>query len=66
MHCRIVKRKKITFGIIAIILLTKTTAAQSEVALSYHKVRGLYFPAVVIAVTIEKYLGKENVRAIQS
>ena len=29
------------------ILLTKTTAAQNEVALSYHKVRGLYFLAVV-------------------
>ena len=31
-----------------IILLTKTTAAQNEVALSYHKVRGLYFLAVVL------------------
>ena len=30
-----------------IILLTKTTAAQNEVALSYHIVRGLYFLAVV-------------------
>ena len=29
------------------ILLTKTTAAQNEVALSYHKVRGLYFLVVV-------------------
>ena len=29
------------------ILLTKTTATQNEVALSYHKVRGLYFLAVV-------------------
>ena len=29
------------------ILLIKTTAAQNEVALSYHKVRGLYFLAVV-------------------
>ena len=29
------------------ILLTKTTAAQNEVALSYHKVRGLYFLAAV-------------------
>ena len=35
-----------------IILLTKTTAAQNEVALSYHKVRGLYIPAVVFAATI--------------
>ena len=30
------------------ILLTKTTAAQNEVALSYHKVRGLYFLAIVL------------------
>ena len=29
------------------ILLTKTTAAQNEDALSYHKVRELYFLAVV-------------------
>ena len=29
------------------ILLTKTTAAQNEGALSYHKVRGLHFLAVV-------------------
>ena len=35
-----------------IILLTKTTAAQNEVALSYHRVRGLYFMAVVFAATI--------------
>ena len=34
------------------ILLTKTTAAQTEVALTYHKVRGLYFMAVVFATTI--------------
>ena len=34
------------------ILLTKTTAARNEVALSYHKVRGLYFLAVVFAVSI--------------
>ena len=31
------------------ILLTKTTAAQKEDALSYYKVRGLYFLAVVFA-----------------
>ena len=31
------------------ILLTKITAAQSEVALSYHGMRGLYFLAVVFA-----------------
>ena len=34
------------------ILLTKKTAAQNEVALSYHRVRGLYFLAVVFAATI--------------
>ena len=28
------------------ILLTKITAVQNEVALSYHRVRGLYFLAV--------------------
>ena len=33
-------------------LLTKITAAQNEVALSYHKVRGLYFLAVIFAATI--------------
>ena len=31
--------------------LTKTTAAQNEITLSYHKVRGLYFLAVFFAVT---------------
>ena len=30
------------------ILLTKTTAARNAVALSYHRVRGLYFPAVFL------------------
>ena len=35
-------------------LLTKTTAAQNEVALSYYKVRGLYFVGVVFAVTVHK------------
>ena len=34
------------------ILLTKTTAAQTEDALSYHTVRGLYFLAVVFVATI--------------
>ena len=37
------------------ILLTKTTATQNEVALSYHGARGLYFQAVVSAAII---LGK--------
>ena len=32
--------------------LTKTTAAQNEVAISYHRVRGLYFLAVVFVATI--------------
>ena len=32
--------------------LTKTTAAQNEVALSYHSVRGLYFLAVVFVTNI--------------
>ena len=35
-----------------ITLLTKATAAQNEVALSYHRVRGLYFLAVVFVATI--------------
>ena len=35
-----------------IILLTKTTATQNEVALSYHRLRGVYFPAVVFVSTI--------------
>ena len=35
-----------------IILLTKTTAAQNEDALSYHRVRGLCFLAVVSVATI--------------
>ena len=33
-------------------LLTKTTAPQNDIALSYRKVRGLYYPAVVFAATI--------------
>ena len=34
------------------ILLTKTTAVQNEVALSYYRVSGLYFLVVVFAATI--------------
>ena len=34
------------------ILLAKTTAAQNEVAHSYHKVRGLYFQAVVFVRSV--------------
>ena len=37
-------------------LLIKTTAARNEVALSYHRVRGLYFLAVVFAATIYIYV----------
>ena len=36
-------------------VLTKTTAAQNEVALSYYIVRGLYFLAVVFTATIVLY-----------
>ena len=35
-----------------IILLTKVTDTQNEVTLSYHRVRGLYFLAVVFVATI--------------
>ena len=34
------------------ILLTKTTAARNEGVLSYNRVRGLYFLAVVFVATI--------------
>ena len=34
------------------ILLRKIAAAQNEVALSYHRVRGLFFLAVFFATTI--------------
>ena len=34
------------------ILLTKTKASQNDVALSYRRVRGLYFLAVAFAATI--------------
>ena len=34
------------------IILTKITAAQNEVALSYHGMRGLYFMAVLFAAAI--------------
>ena len=34
------------------IVLAKTTAARNEVALNYHRVHGLYFLAVISAVTI--------------
>ena len=37
-----------------IILHTKTTASESEAALSYYRLRGLYFPAVVSVRSIHK------------
>ena len=40
------------WGSITIILLTKTTAAQNEVALRYYTVRMLNFLAVVFAMNI--------------
>ena len=43
-----------------IILLTKTTAAQTEDALSYYRVRGLYFLAVVFVATVDKQKNKKN------
>ena len=42
------------------ILRTKITAAQNNVALSYHRVRGLYFPVVVFPATVD------NVRDINN
>ena len=39
---------------VRIILLTKTTAAQNDFALSYHRVRGLYSLAVDFVATIGK------------
>ena len=33
--------------------LIKTTATRNEIALSYHRVRGLYFLAVVFVATID-------------
>ena len=35
------------------ILLTKTIAAHNDVALSYHRVRGLYFLAVVFVAAMQ-------------
>ena len=49
---KIAARLKTYRAVSHIILLTKTTAAQIEVALSYQRVRGLYFLTVVFAVTI--------------
>ena len=46
------KNLRVRFHIYIIILLTKTTAAQNEVALSYYRMRGLYFLTVIFAATI--------------
>ena len=43
------------------ILLTKTTAAQSEDALSYDRMRGLHFLAVVFVATVIALPQKEGV-----
>ena len=45
------KNLRVRFDIY-ITLLTKTTAAQNEVALIYYRMRGLYFVAVIFAATI--------------
>ena len=47
-------------------LLTKTTAAQSEGALSYDSMRGLYFLAVVFAATITSMTFNWSTRRAQS
>ena len=44
------------------ILLTKITAAQNEVALSYHCMRDLYFLAVIFAATIKTVLQHDQQR----
>ena len=48
----------------AYILLTKTTTAQNEAPLSYHRVRGLYLPAVVFAASIYPGFRKNEVASI--
>ena len=40
------------------ILLTKTTAMQNEVALGYHRLHELYFPAVVFVTIYTKIKSK--------
>ena len=52
MNAHIIKTHRVFIILRTIILPTKTTAAQTEVALSYHRVRGLYFLAVVFVATI--------------
>ena len=43
-------------------LLTKTTAAQNDVTLSYHRVRGLYFLAVVFARSIDLLITRYSIQ----
>ena len=45
-------------------VLTKISAAQNEVALSYHKVRGLYFLAVNVATTIATRLRLKSKKCV--
>ena len=45
-------KPSIITGSILSILLTKTTATQNETALNYHKLRALYFLAVVFVRSI--------------
>ena len=49
--------------VMKIILLTKTTVAQNEDALSYHKVRGLYFLAVGFVRSIIKCVNRGGTAA---
>ena len=50
MHISIYNTPQILWVLASILYFSKTTAAQNEVALSYHKVRGLYFLAVVFVI----------------
>ena len=50
--CPLIKVHEKERNIVRNILLTKITAVQTEAALSYHRVRGLYFPAIIFAATI--------------
>ena len=43
------------------ILITKITVAQNEVALSYNRVHGLYFLAVIFAASIIEYYNRYGI-----
>ena len=48
------------------ILLTKTTAAQNEVALNYHRVHGLYFlAAFFFAVTKYSLMDEQDMKQLK-